>query len=68
MARRRWATTAPLTCFNDTRPRWVVEAARDAWARPFAFFAGLPARRVVALGAAPPGRDRRQASIVFMSA
>jgi carboxymethylenebutenolidase len=35
---------APHAFFNDTRPSYTVAAARDAWARLLAFFAGLPAR------------------------
>jgi carboxymethylenebutenolidase len=35
---------APHAFFNDTRPSFTVDAARDAWARLLAFFAGLSAR------------------------
>ena len=35
---------APHAFFNDTRPSFTVDAARDAWARLLTFFAGLPAR------------------------
>ena len=35
---------APHAFFNDTRPSYTVDAARDAWARLLTFFAGLPAR------------------------
>jgi len=35
---------APHAFFNDTRPSFTVNAARDAWARLLTFFAGLPAR------------------------
>jgi carboxymethylenebutenolidase len=32
---------APHAFFNDTRPSYTVDAARDAWARLLTFFAGL---------------------------
>ena len=32
---------APHAFFNDTRPSYTVDAARDAWARLLSFFAGL---------------------------
>ena len=35
---------APHAFFNDTRPSYTVDAARDAWARLLTFFAGLPER------------------------
>jgi carboxymethylenebutenolidase len=35
---------APHAFFNDTRPSYTVDAARDAWTRLLSFFAGLPAR------------------------
>jgi carboxymethylenebutenolidase len=35
---------APHAFFNDTRPSYTVDAARDAWVRLLTFFAGLPAR------------------------
>lgn len=35
---------APHAFFNDTRPSYTVDAARDAWARLLTFFAGLPPR------------------------
>jgi len=35
---------APHAFFNDTRPSYTVDAARDAWARLLTFFSGLAAR------------------------
>jgi carboxymethylenebutenolidase len=35
---------APHAFFNDTRPSFTVDAARDAWARLLTFFADLPVR------------------------